>query len=40
MTIINRFEKSYGTFRGGKRKNPLLSMKLGQFIQEKIKLKK
>jgi hypothetical protein len=29
MAIINKFEKSCGTFRVGARKNPLSSMTLG-----------
>jgi hypothetical protein len=28
MIVINKFEKIYGTFRGGGEKNPLLSMTL------------
>ncbi len=31
MIIINRFERSFGTFRKGERKNPMLSTTLGQF---------
>ncbi len=34
MTFINRFERSYSTFRGGGGKNPLLSTILGQFAQK------
>jgi hypothetical protein len=37
MIVINRFEKSHGTFKGGGGKNPLLSMTLGQFAQNKTK---
>jgi len=29
MTVINRFERSRGTFKGGEGKNPLSSMALG-----------
>jgi len=32
--LINRFDRSCGTFGEGKKK-PLLSTKLGQFAQEK-----
>jgi len=39
MIVINRFERSCGTFRGGGGKNPLLSMTLGQFAQNKTKQK-
>ncbi len=35
MTLINRFEKSCGTFKGEGGKNPLLSMTLGQFAPKK-----
>jgi hypothetical protein len=35
--IINRFEKSCGTFKGGKGKNPLSLMTLSQFAQKKTK---
>jgi hypothetical protein len=37
-TIINRFEKSYGTFKGGKGKNPLSLTTLNQCAQKKKKL--
>jgi hypothetical protein len=39
MIVINTFERSCGTFRGGGGKNPLLSMTLGQFPQNKTKQK-
>jgi hypothetical protein len=40
MTLINRFEKSCGTFRRGGGKNILSSMTLGQFARnQKIKIK-
>jgi hypothetical protein len=29
MIVINRFEKSYGTLKGGRGNNPLLSTTLG-----------
>ncbi len=38
MTIIIKFEKSCGTFRGGVGKNPLSSVTLGQFDQKLKKL--
>jgi len=37
MTFINRFKKSYGTFRRGGGKNILSSMTLGQFAQNQKK---
>jgi hypothetical protein len=37
MTIINKFERSCGTFRRRVGKNPLSSMTLNQFAQKKIK---
>jgi hypothetical protein len=39
-TIINSFEKSCGTFKGGKGKNPLSLMTLSQFAPPKKKKKK
>jgi hypothetical protein len=39
-TIINRFERSCGTFKGGKGKNPLSLTTLNQFARKKIKNKK
>ncbi len=35
MMVINRFERSCGTFKGGGGKNSLLSMILGQFAWKK-----
>jgi len=34
MTFINRFERSYKTFRRGGGKNPLSSTTLDQFAQK------
>jgi hypothetical protein len=36
MTLINRFERSCGTFRGGGGKNPLSSTTLGSACSKKI----
>jgi hypothetical protein len=36
-TLINRFKRNCGTFRGGGGKNPLSSMTLGQFAQKQFK---
>ncbi len=39
-TIINRFEKSYGTFKGGKGKNPLSLTTFNRFARKEKKKKK
>jgi hypothetical protein len=37
MEVINRFERSCGTFKGGKGRNPLSSVTLGKFVRGKMK---
>jgi hypothetical protein len=36
MVVINRFERSCGTFKRGKGRNPMSLMTLGKFARGKI----